>query len=328
METKWLNKGDDVFLLLFCNDGTAPNIGGCFDETLELLRVLIKTVAAIHISRKLHCCVMSPLMSSWVCFVTCRYVCFHFLLFISLACIHSGCLRAPKCVCLPTPSVCERLFQSPCLSEPVNSARPRIAPAHTSKRVQSSIITSTPRMELIQALRPTLGTTQKRGNVQGLPPAFLLKRCVFHAVLSSFYTQIISTHMNNVSPVISTDHVKILDKKKKALTTNQWRLFSAFFSWLLLCLFFMSVSIYRCRRHAHICIGQNQYVSFVFWLVWRGDTGNGLCAEQTQRLTAAEARETALSPSSRMEKMYVCVLCLGYNFLNSSYHRKKCCGFL
>lgn len=89
----------------------------------------------------------------------------------------------------------------------------------------------------------------------------------------------------------------------------------------------MSISIYIDIEDTHICTWQNQYVSFVFWLVWWGDTGNGLCAEQTQRLTVAEARETTLSPSSRMEKMYVCVLCLGYNFLNSRHHRKSAVAF-
>lgn len=40
----------------------------------------------------------------------------------------------------------------------------------------------------------------------------------------------------------------------------------------------------------------------VIRLAWQADTGNGLCAEQTQRLTAAEARETAPPPSSENEK--------------------------
>lgn len=144
-------------------------------------------------------------------------------------CIYSNCLHAWKCVCLPMLSVCkcECLFQSLCLSKPVKSAWPRTAPAHTSKRTQSSIITLTPRMEFIQALRPTLRTTQKRENVQGLPPAFLLKRCVFHAVLSSFYTQIISRHMNNVSPVISTGHANILNKKSP--DHKSMKAFSSFF---------------------------------------------------------------------------------------------------
>lgn len=189
-----------------------------------------KTAAVIHISRKLHRRVMLPLMSSWVCLSTCLCPHAH-----THTCIYCDCamsciqLHAWTCVFLPMLSVCkcECLSQPPCLSKPANSAWPRTAPAHASKRVQSSIITSTPRMEFIQALRPTIRTTQKRGNVQGLPPAFLLKRCVFPAVLSSFYPQIISRHMNNVSPVISTGHVNIL--KKKGPDHKSMTAFSTFF---------------------------------------------------------------------------------------------------
>lgn len=193
--------------MLFCYDGVAPNTESCFDETLELPWALIKQLLWYTSVENYIVVWCHPF---WVGFVWWPVaVCFHFHLFISThththICIYSDCLHAWECVCLPMLSVCkcECLSQSLCLSKPVNSAWPRTAPAHTSQRVQSSIITSAPRMEFIQALRPTLRTTQKHGNVQGLPPAFLLKRCVFHAVLSSFYTQIISRHMNNVLPVI------------------------------------------------------------------------------------------------------------------------------
>lgn len=46
-------------------------------------------------------------------------------------------------------------------------------------------------------------------------------------------------------------------------------------------------------------------------MVWRGDTGNGLCAEQTPRLTVAKARETAPPPSSRDGKD-ACVCALSF----------------
>lgn len=62
----------------------------------------------------------------------------------------------------------------------------------------------------------------------------------------------------------------------------------------------------------------------VVWLAWQEDTGNGLCSEQTQRLTVAEARETAPPPSSRDGKeACVCecfVFSKGFNLLHSRRH--------
>lgn len=56
------------------------------------------------------------------------------------------------------------------------------------------------------------------------------------------------------------------------------------------------------------CWSKNR-VGSVIWLAWRGDTGNGLCAEQTLRLTVAKARETAPPPSSEDGKdACVCAL--------------------
>lgn len=46
-------------------------------------------------------------------------------------------------------------------------------------------------------------------------------------------------------------------------------------------------------------------------MAWRGDTGNGLCAEQTPRLTVAEARETA-PPPSREDGKDACVCALSF----------------
>lgn len=56
---------------------------------------------------------------------------------------------------------------------------------------------------------------------------------------------------------------------------------------------------------------EDNRVGSVVWLAWRADTGNGLCAEQTQRLSATEARETAPPPSSENEKN-ACVYVLSF----------------
>lgn len=75
------------------------------------------------------------------------------------------------------------------------------------------------------------------------------------------------------------------------------------------------------------------HVGSVIWLAWRGDTGNGLCAEQTPRLTVAEARETAPPPTSVDGKdafVRVCVLSSQRTviYLNQENRWRKLCGFL
>ncbi len=123
---------------------------------------------------------------------------------------YSTCVHAWVCVRLPMLSVSAcvsaRLSQCVSASQWIVHDPVCIMPVNISKRVQSSIIASTVRMEYIYNLRPTLCTTQQHGSVQGISLSFLTKEMCFSCSAQlqtdvSFYTQIIYRHINNVLPV-------------------------------------------------------------------------------------------------------------------------------
>lgn len=127
----------------------------------------------------------------------------------------------------------------------------------------------------------------------------------------SFYTRIIYIYIKNVFYSHfnnNCEHHWKKQNKKKNPHTNQWRL----------CLILFPPLLYAYKKRF-----RQNHVSSVIWLAWQGDTGNGFCAQQTQRLTVATARETAPPPSRRMEKMHVCALCLGSNSFNLRHHKKR-----